>query len=192
MCLPFPIDSQYSQWIKDEPTKILSHRSSSRPQPYLKLLSLTSFLPQKFEVDGKTWPSLEVEPRKDRFRLLNGSDSRFYTLTFATQPGKSHSSSTTQPFQQIGTDQGLLDSPLRLRALTIAPGERADIVIDFSKLRGKTLILRNSAVAPFPDGEQSDRHTTGEIMAFRVTKPLSGPDTSEVPKRLRPDDMPPS
>ena len=31
-------------------------------------------------VNGKVWPYLNVEPRKYRFRLLNGSNARFYNL----------------------------------------------------------------------------------------------------------------
>ena len=130
-------------------------------------------------VNGKVWPSLEVEPRKYRFRMVNGSDSRFYTLSL----------SNGQPIQQIGTDDGLLDVPVAQSQITLAPGERADVVIDFSApaLSGQTIVFRNTASAPFgvPAGAP-DPNTVGQIMAFQVTKPLSAPDTSDLPAALRP------
>ena len=50
-------------------------------------------------VNGKTWPYLEVEPRRYRLRLLNGCDSR----------GSSSSRPTCRcPFWQIGADRGFL------------------------------------------------------------------------------------
>jgi len=115
-------------------------------------------------VNGKAWPYLDVEPRQYRFRLLNGSDSRFYNLYL----------SSGEPFFQIGTDQGLLYAPVVVNRLTLGPGERADVVIDFSdpRLAGQTVILKNNARAPFPKGDTADPRTVGQIMAFRVVKPL--------------------
>ncbi len=115
-------------------------------------------------VNGKAWPYLDVEPRQYRFRLLNGSDSRFYNLYL----------SSGEPFFQIGTDQGLLYAPVAMNRLTLGPGERADVVIDFSdpRLAGQTIILKNNARAPFPKGDTADPRTVGQIMAFRVVKPL--------------------
>jgi spore coat protein A len=127
-----------------------------------------SVLPEFFGdfilVNGQAWPYLEVEPRQYRFRLLNGSDSRFYDLYL----------SSGQPFHQIGTDDGLLEAPVVLDRLTIGPGERQDVILDFSNpgLWGHTVVLRNNARSPFPKGDTVDPRTTGQIMAFKVTKPL--------------------
>jgi spore coat protein A len=57
----------------------------------------------------------------------------------------------------------------------IAPGERADVVVDFSKLAGKTLIVTNDAPAPYPGGSAANPNpqTTGQIMEFRVDQPLN-------------------
>lgn len=126
-----------------------------------------SVLPEFFGdfilVNGAAWPVLEVEPRQYRFRILNGSDSRFYNLFF----------SGGQSFMQIGTDDGLLPAPVPLRQLLIGTGERRDVVLDFSNLQGQTILLRNNAKTPFPKGEPADPRTTGQIMAFKVTKPLN-------------------
>ena len=127
-------------------------------------------------VNGKVWPYLEVEPRKYRFRLVNGSNSRFYELALSSH----------QAFHQIGADGGLFNAPVRVSRLVLAPGERADVVIDFSKRIGKHIILRNTARSPFPKGEAPHPNTIGQVMQFRVTKPLAGLDMSQVPKILRP------
>jgi spore coat protein A len=118
-------------------------------------------------VNGQAWPVMDVEPRVYRFRILDGSEARFYNLSLNQLKGPS-----SVPFSQIGTDDGLLGAPVVLNALLVAPGERADIVIDFSKFAGQTFILTNSAKAPFPGGAPADPATTGQIMMFRVSKPL--------------------
>jgi spore coat protein A len=134
-------------------------------------------------VNGKIWPYLEVEPRKYRFRLYNGSNARFYNLRINTQPDPG--SRVALPFYQIGSDQGFLSAALPLDNILLAPGERADIVVDFSEISGNTLYLTNDATAPFPSGDAPDLDSTAQIMQFRVTKPLNGKDTSSLPSRLR-------
>jgi spore coat protein A len=142
-----------------------------------------SILPEFFGsiilVNGKAWPVLEVEPRQYRFRILNGSDSRFYNLSF---PGNLN-------FVQIGTDNGLLPAPVSLQKLLLGTGERRDVIIDFSdpKLFGKTIVLENNAKTPFPRGSSVNQQTTGRIMAFKITKPLN-PDypLTTLPATLRP------
>ena len=117
-------------------------------------------------VNGKTWPYLKVEQRRYRFRLLNGTQSRFLVLKM----------SNGMPFTQIGSEGGYLPRPVRLRELLIAPAERADVIVDFSKVkRGTRIILRNLAPdEPFGGGEAgeefepSDPGTTGQVMQFRV------------------------
>lgn len=130
-------------------------------------------------VNGRTWPVLEVEPRQYRLRLLNGSDSRFYALSM----------DSARPFVQIGTDLGLLDRPVSSTRLLLAPGERADLIVDFAGLRGRTVILRNAARMPYPGGKGSrvpDGRTDGRVMAFRVSRPLSARPRTRLPENLRP------
>lgn len=120
-------------------------------------------------VNGVVWPNLNVERRQYRFRLLNGSNARFYNLKL----------SNGQSFIQIGSDGGFLPFPVTLTELLIGPGERADILVDFSILDpGTQILLRNDARIPFPDGEQADPATVGEIMQFTVLNtPQIPPDT---------------
>jgi len=133
-------------------------------------------------VNGKTWPYLEVEPRRYRFRLLDGSNSRFYEMWLQNQV----TGAMGPAFWQIGTDGGLLEFPVQIDPavgsfLVMGPGERADIIIDFTGLAGQTFTLRNKARSPFPKGAPADPQTTGQIMQFRVVKPLIGTDNSYNP-----------
>jgi spore coat protein A, manganese oxidase len=121
--------------------------------------------------NGKLFPYLEVEPRKYRFRVLNASNSRFYHLSFVNNADANDVTAANHaPFHQIGTDQGLLPAPVPLTSLEIAPGERADLVVDFSEHRGAPVILKNDAFV---------------VMQFRVS-PTKVSDTSSLPHTLRP------
>ncbi|GAB3299997.1 multicopper oxidase domain-containing protein [Hymenobacter humi] len=109
---------------------------------------------------------LPVEPRQYRFRLLNGSDSRFYHLKLTE--GLS--------MWQIASDNGLLPQPVEQELLLLAPGERKEVIIDFSNsaLSGKTIIFTNDANTPYPDGDPVDADDSqAQIMAFRVELPLN-------------------
>jgi spore coat protein A len=137
-------------------------------------------------VNGKVAPFLEVEPRKYRFRILNAANSRFYHLRLFNSDARGeviNQSFEVPSFDQIGTDGGLLPVPLELRYLLMAPGERFDVVIDFSGYEGKFLSLINDAPAPYTMGGQ---FLAEEVMLFKVTKPLTGKDTSVVPDVLMP------
>jgi spore coat protein A len=132
-------------------------------------------------VNGMLWPFEAVEPRRYRLRLLNGSDSRFYSLAFEPR----------LPFVLIGADADFLESPVLLDRLVLAPAERADVIVDFSRpaARGKTVLLLNSAPTPFPDGDPPDPRTTGRVMGFRVGTGAVW-DKSRIPDRLRPAPLP--
>lgn len=123
-------------------------------------------------VNGKVWPNLDIERRQYRFRLLNGSNARFYNLRL----------SNGMPFIQIGTDGGFLPAPVTLQTLLLAPAERADILIDFSGAEpGTHITLLNDANAPYPGGSTPDPDTTGQIMRFTV--PIDSP-LPVLPKKL--------
>ena len=99
-------------------------------------------------------------------------------------------------FWQIGTDLGLMNSPVALTSLVLAPGERADVLVDFSRViwwwHGK-VIVRNSANTPFPNGLPPTAGTTDRVMAFSVSKPLgffgqgsAALTSASLPTNLRP------
>ncbi|KAH7279975.1 hypothetical protein KP509_37G045800 [Ceratopteris richardii] len=96
-------------------------------------------------VNGVIWPFFKVLPRLYRFRILNACSARFLVLSL-DKPG--------MYFYQIGTDGGLLPQPWNLTSLTLAPAERADVLIDFSGLRnGMSVVLNNSGPTPLPSGD---------------------------------------
>ena len=139
-------------------------------------------------VNGKVWPYLNVEPRKYRFRILNGANARFYSLTLAERV----TSAPGPRFRQIASDGGYLAQPVTLndpanpasQRLVMAPGERAEVIIDFAGFApGTEFILKNTAKAPFPNGTAPDPQTVGQIMLFRVVAP-TGSDASVVPANL--------
>ncbi len=124
-------------------------------------------------VNGKVWPYLDVAQGKYRFRMLNGSGSRTYRLAL----------SSGAPFTVIGTEGGLLAAPTSVTAITLGPGERADVVIDFAPHpAGTEILLLNSAPAPFPG--QAGVGVIPNVMKFRVT--ATPGHTAAVPASLRP------
>ncbi|HET9598115.1 MAG TPA: multicopper oxidase domain-containing protein [Anaeromyxobacteraceae bacterium] len=127
-------------------------------------------------VNGMAWPFMNVEPRKYRFHLLDGSNARCWALAL----------SNGQTFIQVGTDQGYLAAPVPVAKLTLCPGERADVVIDFTKQKvGSTIVMTNNAPAPYPKGVSPTAKDVGKVMAFKVVA-LKAPDTSVVPATLVP------
>jgi spore coat protein A len=126
-------------------------------------------------INGAVFPYLEVEPRPYRIRLLNASNSRFFGLHFNLAK-KSTDIPSLVNFQQIGSDGGFLSKPVSLNRLLLGPAERADLVIDFSSLQGKTVTLSNDAAAPYPGWGMSGMHAPliDELMQFRVVLPLKG------------------
>jgi spore coat protein A len=122
------------------------------------------FVGNVIAVNGKVWPFFEVGPNKYRFLLLNGSNARAYTLDFKVQ-GKGKSPT----FWVISTDGGYLQNPVPVQTLTLMPGERYGVIIDFSAFKaGTTLTLQNSARTPFPGGAPVQGTTTGRVMQFRM------------------------
>jgi spore coat protein A, manganese oxidase len=128
-------------------------------------------------VNGRTWPYLEVEPRRYRFRLLNGCQARYLILHF----------SDDRPIWQIGAEGGFLPAPVQHSQLLMSPAERADVIVDFSDLTvGQTIELLNlgpdepynGTNAPIPSNRP-----TGKVMQFRVV-PATGADPSTPPNLL--------
>jgi spore coat protein A len=110
-------------------------------------------------VNGKAFPFLDVDARQYRFRVLNASNGRFLQLSLSNE----------QTFHQIGTDQGLLPAPVPLERTLLAPGERADVIVDFSGSPGEQIVLKSDS---FP------------VMQLRVGRVKS--PSGRLPAMLRP------
>jgi len=122
--------------------------------------------------------------------VLNPATS-FYELALGMASASSHSFSLSsgQPIYQVGNGSGLFDAPLALPSLLIAPGERADILVDFTgRAVGDMIILRNNAPTPFPGGKRVARaggSPLPEIMQFAVTAAAGADAVLTVPATLR-------
>jgi spore coat protein A len=127
-------------------------------------------------VNGKVWPYLAVEPKRYRFLFLDGANSRAYSMSLVDES----SGNPGPPIWIIGNDEGYIEAPVEIdpaagQELLMMPGERYDVIIDFSGLAaGTNLMLKNTANAPFPDGDPVDAATSGRIMQFRVGSCTSG------------------
>ncbi len=86
-------------------------------------------------VNGAITPRASVPAKEVRFRLLNGANARVFRFAFAGQ----------RTFQVIASDGGLLEAPVAATTLTLSPGERAEIVVDFTADAGRTLTLNDIA-----------------------------------------------
>lgn len=129
------------------------------------------FFGDKVLVNGKVWPYLVVDKGKYRFRVLNGSNSRTYALSL----------SDASSFQQIGSEGGLLEAPVTVSSITLGPGERADVIIDFAGYATDAeIVLKNSAPAPFPGDPGTG--VVHDVMKFIVSG-QSG-DTDALPGSL--------
>jgi spore coat protein A, manganese oxidase len=119
-------------------------------------------------VNGTCQPDLQVRRGVYRFRVYNGSNSRFYHLRLRTIDR------ATLRFWQIGSDGGLLNAPVAMRRLLLGPGERADLLVDFSGLPAGTCVrLTNDARTPFPSGPRSVARGAVPLpllMTFTVTR----------------------
>jgi len=138
-------------------------------------------------VNGNTWPFLNVQQRRYRFRFLNGCQSRFLILDFSNIPGVE--------VWQIGNEGGFLAAPVNLTAdnsnqLLMALAERADLIVDFTNVPvGQHILANIGPDEPFGGGEPpddfdlADPETTGQIMAFNVG-PALAPDPTTPPRFL--------
>lgn len=141
-------------------------------------------------VNGGVYPAVNVPPKRVRFRILNGSQARFYHVNLyaeAATPGEANLNAPGPKMYQVGTEGGFLPAvavhpngircPLDLKTdptgntaiadgpfnLMLAPAERADVVIDFKGVApGSAFILYSDSPAPFPGGDLRNDYYTGD------------------------------
>jgi FtsP/CotA-like multicopper oxidase with cupredoxin domain len=161
----------------------------------MDIFNFDGFLGDQMTVNGFYKPYFEVERRKYRFRILNGSVSRFFKTALADASGNA------QPIIQIANDGNLLPSPVVLTELDEQGiAERYDIVIDFSRYPlGTRLWFVN--LAEHADGKkvaadltlsqalsgQSQDPCVGRFLEFRIVRDPATPDLSQVPPVLIPN-----
>jgi len=89
-------------------------------------------------VNGTPNAFVGVPAKRIRLRLVNGSNARIYRLSF----------DDNRSFHWIATDGGLLEAPVELRSLVLAPGQRAEILVDFSAGGSATLVTATDTNLP--------------------------------------------
>ena len=140
-------------------------------------------------VNGRTWPFLNVEQRRYRFRFLNACNARTLLMKLDRDGVR---------FWVIGADGGFLPRPVALTRLLMMPAERLDVIVDFTRVPvGTTITLLNIGPdSPFGGGQPdvdfppADPQTTGAVMQFRVRSSRSA-DTSLPPDQWPTLSMPP-
>ena len=127
-------------------------------------------------VNGKICPYLNVEPRLYRLRVLSAANTRFFDLRLNLARRATDIPSLVT-FQQIGSDGGFLPKLATLNSILLGPAERADLLVDFTPLEGKTVTMMNNAPAPYPGWAMLAMHAArlDELMQFRVVLPRKEP-----------------
>ncbi|MEH1166172.1 multicopper oxidase domain-containing protein [Micromonospora sp. CPCC 205539] len=142
-------------------------------------------------VNGRTWPTLTVQRRRYRFRLLNGCNSRFLLLSVVAH-ATARPARPVLPVWQIGSDGGFLPEPVPHERVPLGPAQRVDAIVDFTDVpAGTELYLVNEGPdgtygggGPGVDFAPADPRTTGQVLRFVVTE-ATGVDRSVPPEQLR-------
>jgi len=127
-----------------------------------------------FLVNGAVQPVMRVKRRKYRFRMLCGSNARYYQMFL----------STGQPFTVIGTEGGLLERPLQSPSIYMAPGERYDVILDFSAYpQGAEIVVENRLEQK--SGRGPDRLIPFGTPMMKFVVDGTAADDSVIPFQLR-------
>ncbi len=124
-------------------------------------------------VNGAHLPFHEVSAARHRLRILNASNFRSYNLAL----------SGGATMTQIATESGLMPAPVSRRKILLGPGERVEVIADFSGVAGKRVELSSVRRG----GGHKDLGSTayvGKLMQFRVGDPIA--DQTGIPATLRP------
>lgn len=123
-------------------------------------------------VNGAATPFFKVEARKYRFRLLNGSNGRYYNLSL----------SNSQAMVQVANEAGFLSVPYSLSTLALAPAERADVIVDFSTVPvGTSVTLNNGSGWNSTGGQQMRFDVSARTSADISSVPVSGRSFTPLP-----------
>jgi bilirubin oxidase len=139
-------------------------------------------------VNGTTWPLMEVEPRRYRFRILDANNFRAMSLKIVRDP-IARPGQIAVPTWAIAADAGGLlprAQPLHTTntGVLMVTSERVELVVDFTGLSvGTELFMINDLVTGNTSTPTNDVNNVGQIMKFRVV-PLKSPDRSVPPDQL--------
>lgn len=116
-----PLPSHYG--VDDFPLILQDKRLDNFGTPQYDAPAQGGFLGDTLLVNGVESPYVEVSRGWVRLRLLNASNSRRFILKM----------SDNRPFHVVAADQGFLPAPAAVPHLSLAPGERREILVDMSQ-----------------------------------------------------------
>lgn len=135
-------------------------------------------------INGAVWPYLEVEPRRYRFRIINGANHRTFSLKLENE-----SSQGVPTLYQFAPGHGFLESVVpigpagSLNSLVLQSFERGEVIVDFSDHAGEMFTLTNNAELPYTGANSGS--DLSELMRIRVADPSKKPmDDSANPTNL--------
>jgi FtsP/CotA-like multicopper oxidase with cupredoxin domain len=131
---------------------------------------MAGYMGESVLVNGVFAPFTPVATRYYRLRILNGSNARIYNLTL----------SNNADMTIIGNDGGLLKSPVTVKEILLAPGERLDILVNFAGAAISAEIYLLSKA--FDNGGDAQGKHAFKILQFKVA--VSAADTFTVPAML--------
>jgi FtsP/CotA-like multicopper oxidase with cupredoxin domain len=137
------------------------------------LFNLDGILGDKLAANGAIQPTLDVDKRRYRFRLYAPGPSRWWE--FALYDGKNF-----LPFWQVSSDGNLLPQAIQVSSVRLSVAERADIIVDFSKITASRLYLVNRL------DQVNGRGPTGKILTpgnpiIQINIGKAAPDYSRDP-----------
>jgi FtsP/CotA-like multicopper oxidase with cupredoxin domain len=144
-------------------------------------------LGDKFLVNGKIQPFLRVKRRKYRFRVLDGSNARFYQIFVTDSTGR------TYPMTQIGRDSSLLSRPIAIESFLMANSNRIEVIVDFgdprfdgvSEVFLENRLQQDEGRGPDGDFEEPELLERGvKLLKFILEERVEDP--SRIPATLRP------
>ena len=121
---------------------------------------MTGFFGEYIIVNGAYNPYKTVKAGWNRLRIINGSNARVYNLAFSNQ----------QDYFVIGSDAGLLTAPEKVKNILLSPGERIDMLVDFTNEANKEIFLESES---FNGGGVQGKE------AFKILKFTTGDKTNE-------------
>ena len=142
---------------------------------------------ERIYVNGTHNAVFDAQTGQLRLRVLNGSNARFYEFSLAEG----------QAMQLIASDGGLLDRPRTVRSLKLAPGERAQVIVDLSEGGPLSLVATSPDSAMGMMGGQGrgmmgggmmnrrrDDGETGEVFRILDIRPGRALRATSLPPRL--------
>lgn len=125
-------------------------------------------------VNGQVMPTISIRSGEiQRWRVINSSAGRIFRIALAGQS-----------MLQVGTDGGLFEKPVEVKDLVLAPGERAELLVQGGAI-GRRTVLQNLPYDRYsPHTRPQDWSVTRDLLTL-TTSGEPGVSTPAIPGSLR-------